>query len=149
MPRLLVSPIVALAVGACGSSSVTPLQPSTEFSLLQAADSVPLSYGKVVKVGEVYLQLTDVNDSRCPSGVQCVWEGDGGATIAVHPPCYQAGCKAPSQVLVLHTTTRAGSASGTGWGHRVTLVGLRPYPVANQAMEKDRYVAWVRVAQSS
>ena len=132
----------------CGSSQPTTGIPDLqEFTLVQAADSVPLPFGRVVKVGEVYLQLGEVSDSRCPAGVQCVWAGDGVATIAVHPPCYAAGCRAASMVLTLHTSLEP--RAGLGWGHRVELVGLRPAPVANQVVESSRYVAWVRVARAN
>lgn len=145
--RWLSSVLVCALVACGGSRTATGLPDLTEFTLVQAADSVPLPYGKVVKVGEVYLQLGEVTDSRCPSGVQCVWQGDGAATIAVHPPCYQAGCKAASMVLVLHTSLEP--KAGVGWGHRVELVGLRPGPVAGQQIDQSRYVAWVRVSRVS
>ncbi|MBK8249499.1 MAG: hypothetical protein IPK85_19190 [Gemmatimonadetes bacterium] len=139
---------VFCALLACGGTqSTTGIPDLEEFTLVQAADSVPLPFGRVVKVGEVYLQLGEVADSRCPVGVQCVWAGDGVATLAVHPPCYAAGCRAASMMLVLHTGMEP--RAGQGWGHRVELVALRPAPVANQVVEPSRYVAWVRVTASS
>jgi hypothetical protein len=139
--------LFAVAALACQTSqTATGIPDLTEFTLIQAADSVPLGFGKVVKVGEVYLQLGEVTDSRCPVGAHCFWEGDGAATIAVHPPCYADQCKAASMVLVLHTTLQP--KVGTGWGHRVELVGLRPTPVANQVVDRARYVAWVRVSRT-
>lgn len=139
--------VLAFSALACQTSqSATGIPDLTEFTLIQAADSVPLSFGKVVKVGDVYLQFGDATDSRCPIGVQCVWEGDGAATVVVHPPCYPEGCKAASIVLVLHTTLQP--KAGIGWGHRVELVGLRPVPVANQVVDRARYVAWVRVSRT-
>jgi hypothetical protein len=129
---------------ACGAEQTAAGTPDGgEFTLVQAADSVPLPFNKIVRVGSVLLQLTEVSDSRCPEGVQCVWEGDGVASIAVHPPCYLEGCKAASIALRLHT--RLEPRSGTGWNHRVVLVGLQPAPVANQTVEPRRYVAWVKV----
>jgi hypothetical protein len=145
--RLLSSAFVCALLACSGSQGTTGIPDLNEFTLIQAADSVPLPFGRVVKVGEVYLQLGEVSDSRCPAGVQCVWAGDGVATLAVHPPCYAAGCKAASTMLTLHTGMEP--KAGLGWGHRVELVALRPAPVANQAVDQSRYVAWVRVTRSS
>lgn len=142
MMRFVFIPLAAtLACGAEQTAAGTP--DGGEFSLVQAADSVPLPYNRIVKVGTVLLQLTDVSDSRCPAGVQCVWEGDGVAGIAVHPPCYLDGCKAASIMLRLHT--RLEPRAGTGYNHRVQLVGLVPMPEANREVDPRRYVAWVRV----
>lgn len=146
MRAWLLSCFASVLVACGGGSSSTGIPDLQEFTLVQAADSVPLPYGRVVKVGEVYLQLGEVSDSRCPVGVQCVWAGDGVATIGVHPPCFAGGCGAPSGVLVLHTNLEP--KAGLGWGHRVELVGLKPVPVANKVIESSRYVAWVRVTRA-
>lgn len=146
--RPLLSVVTALLAGACGSQATSPVGvDGSEFTLVQAADSVPVPFGKIVRVGEVFLQLGDVSDSRCPRGVVCVWEGDGVATLAIHPPCYRQGCKAASVVVELHTFLQP--HAGTGWGHRVELVGLQPGPVAGQQIDKARYIAWVRVTKTA
>jgi hypothetical protein len=138
--------LVALAVvgGALACShSVSPIVPVSEYTLVQAADSVPLSFGRVVKVGGAVLEFTEVNDSRCPIGATCVWEGDGAARIVVSPPCVLAGCEAAAKLLELHT--RLEPKAGEGWGHRVQLVGLYPYPELSKPADRGKYVAWVRV----
>lgn len=138
----LVAPLLAV-VAACGKPAAGPLT-TAEYSLTQAADSIPLPIGKEVHVGEVWLVLSGVpSDSRCPQGVECAWEGDAVAAITVHPPCYKQGCKAPSAGLELHT--RLEPRSGEGWGHRVELLSLLPYPVRDAGNERPSYVAWVRV----
>ena len=109
-----------------------------------AADSIPLAIGKDVKVGDVWMTFGGVpNDSRCPTRMQCVWAGDAVADIAVHPGCYKEGCKAASMALSLHTNLEP--RSGTGWGHKVTLLSLTPYPDVPNGIDRSRYVAWVRV----
>lgn len=138
--------LLLAVVVACGKPAASPLA-TAEYSLTQAGDSIPLPIGKEVRVGEVWLVLSGVpNDSRCPRGVVCVWEGDAIAAITVHPPCYKQGCKAASAGLELHT--RLDPRSGEGWGHRVELLSLLPYPARDAGSERPPYVAWVRVTQA-
>ena len=136
--------LVAAAV-ACGKPVAAPVT-TPDYSITQAADSIPLAIGKEVHVDDVWMVLSDVSsDSRCPRGVQCVWAGDAVATIIVHPPCYKQGCKAASAQLQLHTTLEP--HSGEGWGHKVQLLSLLPEPVAGTPTDRSRYVAWVRVTR--
>jgi hypothetical protein len=135
--------LLLAVVAACGKPAAGPLT-TAEYSLTQAGDSIPLPIGKEVHVGEVWLVLSGVpSDSRCPQGVECAWEGDAVAAITVHPPCYKQGCKAASAGLELHTRLEPRSAEG--WGHRVELLSLLPYPVRDAGNERPPYVAWVRV----
>ena len=141
---MLLRLIPCLALAACATASSRPLAPADEFSLQQAADSIPLAQGRDVKVGDTWLRFAGVTrDSRCPEGVMCVWAGDAEIALVVHPPCYAQGCKAASVVLALHTGVEP--RSGTGWGRRVTLVALTPGPVTGTPTDPSRYVAWVRV----
>lgn len=134
----------ALAALACGTQGTTPIAPDGDFTLQQAADSIPLTFRKDAKVGDVWMTFTAVpSDSRCATGVQCVWAGDAIAEIAVHPGCYKEGCKAASQMLALHTNLDP--KSGTAWGHRVTLLSLLPHPVYGTPTDSSSYVAWIRV----
>lgn len=133
-----------LACGARGSANVT----APEYSIEQAADSIPLPFRAEVKVGDVWMSLADVPaDSRCGRGVVCVWAGDAVAELVVHPGCYKAGCRAASALLTLHTTLepRAGEAMGL----KVQLLSLLPYPVHGQPTPREAYVAWVRVTPAS
>lgn len=144
MPRQLLACAALALAAACGTQGATPLTPDSDFTLQQAADSIPLAIGKDVKVGDVWMTFSDVpNDSRCPSKMQCVWAGDAVAAIAVHPGCYKEGCKAASMLLSLHTNLEP--KSGSGWGHKVTLLSLVPYPDDPASVDRSRYVAWVRV----
>ncbi len=134
-----------LAALACGGQAATPLA-ITEYSLQQAADSIPLPYRVDVRVGEAWMTLSDVpTDSRCAQGVTCVWAGDAAAEITVHPGCYKAGCLAPSAGLTLHTTLEP--KGGDALGYHVQLLDLRPAPVHDVPTDPSRYVAWVRVSR--
>lgn len=148
LPQRFTRHLVALALPAliaCGQRGTTDVA-ATQFTLEQAADSIPLHYRTEVKVGDVWMSLTDVpSDSRCPRDVVCVWAGDAVAAIVVNPGCYKAGCLAPSMLLSLHTNLEP--KTGEALGHVVTLLSLQPWPVADAPTPPKRYVAWVRVTQ--
>ena len=145
MPNRIVSLLPLVLSLACGVQSGAPLA-VTEYTLQQAADSIPLPYRTDVRVGDIWMTLTDVpSDSRCPTGVTCVWAGDAVAALAVHPGCYKAGCAAPSAALSLHTGLEP--HEGVALGNRVQLLALRPEPVHGTAADSARYVAWVRVSR--
>ncbi len=130
---------------ACGSGSVAPIA-TTGYTLVQAADSVPLPYGSDVRIGDVWMTLTAVPaDSRCPINVQCVWAGDATVELSVRPGCYMAGCEASSAAVVLHTNLQPRAARALGY--QVQLLSLLPEPVYNMQLNPSRYVAWVRVSR--
>jgi hypothetical protein len=79
-------------------------------------------------------------DSRCPIGVQCSWEGDAGivASLMLGNTSYSGE---------LHTNASVGPQVITLNGYDVKLVELTPYPVANQTINPDGYVAVLHVTK--
>lgn len=136
---------VALVAQAACRSTTSVGQLGVEFSLQQAADSVPLVYQKLTKIGGFWFELGNVQDSRCPRDVVCVQAGDGIASISLHPLCYPQGCAAPSYGIELHTTGEPKSAVADRYA--VTLVRLLPLPLSTRPTKPADYVAWVRVTQ--
>ncbi len=142
----LSSTIVILATWlvACSRTTVSEPDGFAVYSLVQAADSVPLHPGRQVRVGTLWLTFTGVkSDSRCPSDVVCVWAGDAVASIQADPPCIKEGCEAASMLMELHTNLDPREAAY--FGYTVRLISLKPYPVSTHPIDPDRYVAWVRV----
>lgn len=143
--QFVLAAVAIVTMLACGSGRPTSVA-AVDYTLLQAADSIPLPYRQDVKVGDVWMTFANVpTDSRCPQGVTCVWAGDAVAEIVVHPGCYKSGCKAASIPLALHTNLDP--RGGEGWGHRVQLLSLTPEPVHGVETVPARYVAWVRVSR--
>jgi hypothetical protein len=146
--RFSLGAAAVLALAACGSSGTSPITTPIEYTLIQAADSIALPYRQDVKIGDAFLAFTGArDDSRCPRGVTCVWEGDATAGITVHPGCYKDGCRAASVSLDLHTNREP--RSGEAWGVRVQLLALTPEPQAGTTPEPRSYVAWVRVTPAA
>jgi hypothetical protein len=84
------------------------------------------------------------NESRCPSGVMCVWEGNAAVVITVRTPLSPNTSLAP---LTVNTSLEPRSVAVDGY--RVALDSLKPYPVAGKSIEQKDYVAFLTVTKTS
>lgn len=133
-----ITALLTVLVAAC--SSPQPLEPQR---------SVPLSSTETlaIKIGErigfagepLVIALLDVQDSRCPQNVTCVWAGGGRVVIQAD----SAGGNA--KTFDLHTGVEPRSLNV--FGYRFTLESLEPAPVSTEPVKKDRYVAHLRIVK--
>lgn len=104
------------------------------------SQTVELSVGTTVPVPGGNADITFVRvaeDSRCPTGTTCIWEGDAVAELRVAP------ADAAARTLQLHTNTqfaREGRAGNT----TVTLERLDPHPSADAPVAAGRYRVTLR-----
>jgi hypothetical protein len=121
------------------------LAPSTSAAAEPYAQNFQLGVGESTEVGDEGLMVGFAEvlmDTRCPSSVVCVWEGDAEVSVWVEP----AGGERVYGVL--HTTTTGG---GNLWievaNHMIWLVNLAPYPVLPGAVDIDpnEYIATLSV----
>jgi hypothetical protein len=80
-----------------------------------------------------------VNDSRCPSDVQCISAGD--ATVAVTAESEGAAARR----YELHTD--AGAREVMHGNFRLSLIGLKPFPTSTRPVPESAYVLTLRVSQ--
>lgn len=113
------------------------------------AQTAALGEGFTLRVGEsasiegASLQvgfLEVANDSRCPKGERCVWEGDATVRIWVQRG---AGAKEKRD---LHTSGKAQDSADDS-GHEVRLLRLAPEPVSGRTIEQRDYVATLQVSR--
>lgn len=132
---------VLLTSAACASSRM-PTEPVV-YSQSEAADSVRIHVGQTIVVEDIRVRFTAVeSDSRCATGVVCVWEGDAVANFSVEQNCE---CNSVTYQLELHTTLEP--KSGSAYGYRVELLKLAPYPHASSPIKPDAYYAWIRLTR--
>lgn len=133
--------VVAILVAAsvcCGSRVPGPTAPAGESDPRSNQDKPPqvtLSAGSTYEVpgrGTTVTFVRVTEDSRCPTGVNCVWEGD--AAVELH---VQAGAAAPLTVQ-LHTHDRF-DREATAGGLRLRLESLEPYPRADRPIAAGDY----------
>jgi hypothetical protein len=117
MMRLCVAVLLA-AGAACSAGVSSPRDVSAGQEIaLRAGESARISNSSVV------LGLLQVNDSRCPSDVQCVTAGDVNVII-------QFQGTGALRTDTLHVTATPKSA--TYGGYRVEVVSVLPYPISTQ-----------------
>ena len=81
MIRASILALVTLATSACGSFvSDGPNAPATE----APGQAVRIPLGETVDIGGLSVRFVAVaEDSRCPTGMSCVWEGRAGVRLVV------------------------------------------------------------------
>lgn len=107
-----------------------------------------LSVGQEVLTTDGKLKIKFVSvpeDSRCPTGVNCIWAGN--ARVMLH-----VGKATGKPVkLELNTNPRgATDAAEGGYGlYRIKLVEVAPYPVDGQTIAPRSYAATLMVSKKS
>jgi hypothetical protein len=81
---------------------------------------------------------TVFEDSRCPIGATCVWEGDAAVGLQYQSPDH------PPVRFVLHTSKRY-IRDTTIQGHRIQLIGVEPHPVVDQQIDHSAYQVKLQV----
>ncbi|HEU5163739.1 MAG TPA: hypothetical protein VFV54_11370 [Thermoanaerobaculia bacterium] len=110
-------PLILLLVLSASCASQPPV------SSIAIGDTVTLRVGEsaTVEPRNVVLQFSEViSDSRCPTDVVCVWEGDAEASVRA------VASDGSSSDLRLHT--KSGSEPAAFAGLTVRLVSLEPKP---------------------
>ncbi|MGB7923388.1 MAG: hypothetical protein WCF57_09105 [Pyrinomonadaceae bacterium] len=117
----------------------------------QSCDSkdVALSHEFKLKVGQetrikdagIKVSLDGVvEDSRCPTGTQCIWAGNGKVSVKLS--------REKSETVAVELNTSAGPKSSTYQGYEVRLVSLDPYPKGGSNIAKDAYVVTLMVCKN-
>jgi hypothetical protein len=101
-----------------------------------------LQIGAATRVGgEVTLRFIDVtNDSRCPSGVQCIVAGEAKVLLHLTDPT--------GSVHQIELTTPGPGDSSAAAGYEVEIMSLDPGPPPVDGVDKSDYVGTFRIPQS-
>lgn len=102
-----------------------------------------LAVGEAVLVGTTGLRVSVAgvaSDSRCPTSVQCVWEGDAIVAVAVTDAATGSGSYA------LHTSDRF-PREAMHQSYKVTLVRLDPVPSSPVPLAASDYRVTLVVAR--
>lgn len=82
-----------------------------------------------------------IQDSRCPSDVVCIWEGQATIRVSVEVDGTDAG----QYMLTIGADPSPSAAFGQ---YSVTLLGLEPYPVSTVETDRSDYVATLVVSKA-
>jgi hypothetical protein len=147
MSRLSIILVLATAVCGCGGGTPTgPEQSSGTAGALGAASpdasetaTVELRYDETVAFRDLEMRWLDLQDSRCPIGVTCVWAGQMIATVeVVHIT------QGTTQVELLR---RAGREPEVfyAFDYDLRLLDVSPHPKENVTPDRGEYVMKIEI----
>lgn len=134
---------VLVGIAACDPAGpVVQYRPSgtNEATVPDEGTSVVLAVGETAEVAGLIIRFIEVaEDSRCPLGVTCFWEGRGLVVLSA--------VVAGVEELVSLSTADSGDASrsATVSGYRITLVTLDPEPVSDAPTAPEDYLMTLEV----
>ena len=147
MSRLSVILVLAAAVCGCGGGTPTgPEQSSGTARALGAASPdadetavVELRYDETIAYRDLEMRWLDLQDSRCPIGVTCVWAGQMIATVeVVHIT------QGTIQVELLRRAGREPEVS-YAFDYDLRLLDVRPHPKENVTPDRSEYVMHIEI----
>jgi hypothetical protein len=117
---------------------------------------VILHFDETVEYDGLLLQLLALEDSRCPLGVQCIWEGQVVATLDVarNDPTESQNADEPEKSAngAVHSETvelllRAGrdQRSEAVAGYELLLTSVEPYPKDGVTTERAGHVVTIEI----
>lgn len=119
---------------ACGTSGRPTTATPTASAVSEQRVEVPVGGSVSFGSGDGTLTFERVKeDSRCPKGVTCVWEGDAVAVLSVR-------LSGETTTLELHTHPTQQREARHG-GFLIRLLELRPYPAAGERIDPSSYRA--------
>ncbi len=114
---------------------------SETFSNMVVGDTVTISWHDCLKGPEnkMYICFESVlNDSRCPTGALCFWEGNATVRFRIE--------KDDDNPVLFDLNTHGGFTADTViYGYKFSLVGLEPYPALNHTTDPKDYKAHLSV----
>ena len=133
--------IIVATISGCGSgssvSSVSTLGTADAASSAEVADNptlIELRYDEIASHQNLKFRWIKLEDSRCQTGVQCVWAGQLVATIEV-----ARGKEVPVEVELVH---RIGSEpkETNVYGYELRLKDVNPHPKNRVTHTRSEYV---------
>lgn len=146
VPRILL--VIAMTVAGC--SGATPVSPEPTSAATNTASSsssegtgavVELRFDQALKYQVLELRWLELEDSRCPTGATCVWEGQVVITVEV-----ASGEGTPVDVKLLLRSGHESDAS-RAFDYELRLQGVEPHPWLGATPERGDYTARIEITE--
>jgi hypothetical protein len=128
--------VLSLALSACGRNNPNEIK-------VTANTSFDLAVGKTatVKGESISIKFDSVTeDSRCPTGVTCIWAGQAKCNMSI----IQNGATTP--VVLTQSGGSEGTMPGFAGKYQVSFI-LNPYPKAGSQIKPQDYVLTLKLFQ--
>jgi hypothetical protein len=101
-----------------------------------------IKVGQQVTIKKLSIKFSAVNsESRCPTGVQCIWAGNAAIVVEVSKKNNRA------VHATLNTNTAVQPNELDYKAYKIKLVALNPYPRINQTIDENDYEATLIVTK--
>jgi hypothetical protein len=147
-PVLIVLLTMSL-VGGCDRSIATSFSSATDGEPTEIAAKLnkkfSIGYDRIVRIPSenLEIQFIDVvDDSRCPSDTQCVWQGQ--VEITLH---LIQGDRDLGNVNLVRQARLENSAIATIDSYTIELLDIKPYPTTTQPIELSNYTAILEISR--
>jgi hypothetical protein len=140
-----------LAVSGCHAGPENPeagaikLEPISASSANKIDGAVKIRFDELITHLDLELHLLEINDSRCPTGVQCFWAGE--ATVILEATDTKVEGNKPVE---LKLTLQAGKkpVTASAFGYELELLSVNPYPKHNVTPERSYSVAEIKIYEA-
>lgn len=122
--------IILLLVTSCDNETVSE---SFEFNL---ENEFKIDYDYHSNNNSLNFSITEINDSRCPSDVVCVWEGKADVRIQVISPV--------RGMILLNSYNHLIDSVGD---YSFELKAISPYPVSTKTIKLDEYKVLLKITE--
>ncbi len=142
--------VVVIALALAGLRGATPVSPGPASFALdagsgssgdEAGTQVELRFDETAKHQDLELRWLELEDSRCPIGVACVWAGQIVAIVEV------ARGEEESVELELVHRIKGPPATSRAFDYELRLLGVDPHPKQGTTPERSDYVARIEIAE--
>lgn len=146
--------LTALFVFGCTENPVTETEEETDVNSLpydyivpDLSDDIAIGYAQIIYVEseDITIRFSDIlYDARCPEGVLCFWEGQAELEFAFGRP----GDEEDVMVAVVRPgrdPCKDPEIYQCCLGYKLCVITLDPYPVHNEDIDPDEYLALIRV----
>ena len=101
-------------------------------------DPFMIKLHQTLSVDSLDVEFLEIEDSRCPSDVTCIWEGRASVTLRIYNQ---------TQYISIILTTGETPTSHVD-SYDITLIDVLPYPVSTKDIT-DEYVATISVSKNT
>ncbi|MCP4200486.1 MAG: hypothetical protein GY769_00965 [bacterium] len=142
---LVLAMVIALAAGCGGATPVSPepipaaVEQSSDSPGEGTAAEITLRYDETVEFQELELRWLELEDSRCPIGVKCIWAGQMVVTVEA-----ARGDDKPLEVELLRRVGRE-PETAEALGYELRLLEVDPHPKEGVTPERGDYVARIEI----
>jgi hypothetical protein len=130
---LVVAGLILAAAVSASQTDCRRIVMDKAFTLKVGESGIVENHGLRIEFREV------VEDSRCPRGADCIWEGNARVSLLVRD------CSKEPVIVKLNSTQ--GNKSETVGGVTVSLISLDPYPESGSGIASADYSATLKISK--